>query len=71
MAHFMTFLNDQDTYSGLDGSLVVVASSIEADEIAEGHNPGTVVERMPPSRVFRLDDPADLRRLANLLEGDQ
>ena len=68
MAHFMTFLNDQDTYSGLDGSLVVVASSTEADEIAEGHNPGTVVERMPPRRVFRLDDPADLRRLAALLE---
>jgi hypothetical protein len=68
MAHFMTFLSDGDTYSGFDGSFVVVASSSEADEIAGGHNPGTVVESMPPSRIFRLDDPADLRRLAALLE---
>ena len=68
MAHFMTFLSDGDTYSGFDGSFVVVASSTEADEIAGGHNPGTVVESMPPSRIFHLDDPADLRRLAALLE---
>lgn len=68
MAHFLTFLNDNDTYSGLDGSFVVVASSAEADEIADGHKPGSVLSRIPESRLFNLADPADLRRLANLLE---
>jgi len=68
MAHFVTFLNDGDTYSGFDGSFVVVASPDEYDKMTMHDNPGLVVDSVPESRVFRLDDPADLRRLANLLE---
>jgi hypothetical protein len=68
MAHFMTFLSDGDTYSGFDGSFVVVASSSEAESIEYSGDPASVVDEIPESRVFRLDDPADLRRLAALLE---
>lgn len=68
MAHFMTFLSDGDTYSGFDGSFVVVATAVEAESIAQHHSPGTVIDLLPESRVFRLDDPADLRSLAALLE---
>ena len=68
MAHFMTFLSDGDTYSGFDGSFVVVASSDEAESIEDSGDPASVVDKIPESRVFRLDDPTDLRRLAALLE---
>lgn len=68
MTHFFTFLSDGDTYSGFDGSFVVVASSDEADCIDLLGDPASVVDKIPESRVFHLDDPADLRRLAALLE---
>ena len=68
MAHFITFLNDGDTYSFLDGTFVVAATEAESDAITLGDKPKRVVDSIDPKRIFDLSSPTALRQLADLLE---
>ena len=68
MAHFITFLNDADTYSFLGGSFVVAATEEESDSITLGDKPSQVVEGIDEKRIFDLSNPSHLRQLADLLE---
>jgi hypothetical protein len=68
MPHFITFLNDSDTYSSIDGSFVAVTTTEEAEAIMDGGAPRRVVDRIDPKCLFALNDPVALRQLADLLE---
>lgn len=60
----ITLLTDGETYTNFEGTKVVFTTPHGSEALERGW-PLDV----EPAKVFRLDDPVDLRRLAAELEG--
>lgn len=63
--NFVTILDDGETYSSLRGSLV---AHLNEEQLAE-YDLGVSLEDLGDVEVFDLTNPADLRALADRLEG--
>lgn len=57
-----TFLNDGETWTGLEGTFVEVFIEKDFEDFADGD------ETVMALAIYHLDDPEDLRRLAKLIE---
>lgn len=55
-------LEDSETFTGIDGSIVMWLAPGDARRLAKGDD-------VEPLNVYDLTDPADLRRLAADIEG--
>lgn len=63
--NFFTILDDGETYSSLRGSLVAHLDEEQFDQ----YDLGIPLEDLGDVEVFDLSNPADLRALADRLEG--